>query len=326
MKEDDIRNRTAYDQYIKLADEDAKNIFDFSGFVKINCPACKSSEAVHEFEKKGFCYVSCKQCGTLFVNPRPSFHDLETFYKSSSSTSFWINEFFKPVAEKRRKKIFYPRAEYISQKLFRENKKTIGDIGAGYGIFLEELKKFWKDSTMVAIEPSQELAEICSQKGFNARCSTLEKLKGFDGTFDLLTAFELLEHLFNPEEFLKQVYRLLKPGAYFLITTLNGQGFDIEVLWEQSVSINPPHHLNFFNLKSISLLLKSIGFNIIESSTPGKLDWDLVENAYKKEGKDIGRFWKLLADKASQDTKQDFQAWIVKNNLSSHMRILAQKK
>ena len=66
---------------------------------------------------------------------------LNKFYSRSLSTSFWVNEFFKPVAETRREKIFRPRSEYVS-KLFSENWEwVIGDIGAGVGLFLEELKK-----------------------------------------------------------------------------------------------------------------------------------------------------------------------------------------
>ena len=61
------------------------------------------------------------------------------------------------------------------------------------------------------------------------------------------------------------------------MTTLNGRGFDILLLWNKSKSIAPPLHLNFFNPGSIRILLEKIGFQILEISTPGKLDWDIVE-------------------------------------------------
>jgi hypothetical protein len=98
------------------------------------------------------------------------------------------------------------------------------------------------------------------------------------------------------------------------------------LLWEKSKSIAPPHHLNFFNPTSIKFLLERIGFEIIEISTPGMLDWDIVEGMIRNEGVDIGRFWNLLAEGSSEICKKELQGWISKNNLSSHMRILVKKK
>src|SRR3989338_7273325 len=108
MKETDIRNQEALDKYLKLAIQDAETLLDFSSFVTISCPACRNNNFNTEFEKSGFKYVTCKDCGTLFANPRPPLAMLKSFYCASASTNFWINKYFKPVAEARRKKLFRP--------------------------------------------------------------------------------------------------------------------------------------------------------------------------------------------------------------------------
>ncbi|MFC1621036.1 class I SAM-dependent methyltransferase [Candidatus Omnitrophota bacterium] len=327
MKEEDIRKRDVFNKYLELAKEDVKRFFsDKPSFVSVNCPACDGSEFRFEFDKEGFKYVSCNSCSTLFVNPRPSFKDLNYFYTSSNAMHFLINDFFKPVEESRRDKIFKPRAEYIHGIFSGKAPGLIGDIGAGFGIFLEELKKTWPLAKSIAIEPSPEQADICRSKGLDVQCCALEELKGFEGQFDLLTAFELLEHLFDPSDFLNRVRSILKPGGYLLITTLNGQGFDIQLLWERSKSLNPPHHLNFLNPHSIPLLLERCGFQTVQVSTPGRLDWDIVEGMIKNENVSIGKFWDLLADKTGEDCKRGLQDWITKNNLSSHMMLLARKQ
>jgi SAM-dependent methyltransferase len=325
MKEEEIRKREVFNKYLELVGKDVRDFFDFKSFVEISCPACGSDDFIHEFEKLGFKYVSCRICSILFVNPRPPFNTLKEFYSRSPSTSFWINEFFKPVAEVRREKIFKPRAEYVSEILNGNKSCVIGDIGAGFGLFLEELRKVLPDNNYIAIEPSVEMADICRKKGLEVKNMCLEDISGMEERFDLLTSFELLEHLFDPVSFLKKTYSLLLPEGHLLLTTLNGKGFDILLLWERSKSIVPPHHLNFFNPTSIRCLLERLGFEVLEISTPGKLDWDIVDGMIKNEGIDLGRFWNVLSNEGSVECKIGLQEWISENNLSSHMKVLAKK-
>lgn len=326
MKEEEIRKREVFNKYLALVAMDVNDFFDFKSFIGVDCPACGSSESTFEFEKIRFKYCSCQVCSTLFVNPRPPFKVLDEFYSKSSSTSFWVNEFFKPVAEARREKMFKPRADYVAGFLAEGKRHVIGDIGAGFGLFLEELRKIRPGSRYVAIEPSVEMADICQNKGLDVEPVCLEDLKDVEEGFDVLTAFELLEHLYSPQVFLKKAYDLLKPGGHLFCSTLNGKGFDILLLWEKSKSIAPPHHLNFFNPTSIRTLFEKVGFEVEEVSTPGKLDWDIVEGMIANENLDMGRFWGALAKEGSDECKNELQSWISKNNLSSHMRILARKR
>jgi SAM-dependent methyltransferase len=325
MKEEEIRKRDVFNKYLELVEKDVKDFFEFNSFIETNCPACGSSDFLFEFEKLSFKYVSCKKCSTLFANPRPPFKVLNEFYSTSTSTNFWVNEFFKPVAEMRRKKVFKPRAEYISKVIDKNKLLVIGDIGAGFGLFIEELRKILPDNHYIAIEPSGEMADICIEKGLETKCICLEDINDLERDFDLLTAFELSEHLFQPVSFYRKAYSLLKPEGYLFLTTLNGKGFDIMLLREKSKSIAPPQHLNFFNPTSIKYLLERIGFEIVEISTPGMLDWDIVEGMIKNEGIKQGKFWDLLAKEGSEMCKKELQNWIAKNNYSSHMRILAKK-
>lgn len=325
LKEQDIRKKGLFDKYLGLVEKDIKHYFDFKDFIDVNCPACNGTDLRPEFKKSGFKYVSCKRCSTLFINPRPLYKDLEKFYSNSQSMNFWANDFFKPVAEARRKKIFKPRAKYMDKILPKKNDYIIGDIGAGFGLFLEELRKIRPGNHYVAIEPSMEMAGICKNKGLEVECLCLEDIKEPCIKFDLLTAFELTEHLHDPGLFFKSARKILKKDGYLFLTTLNSKGFDIAILWEKSKIITPPHHLNFFNADSIKALLERSGFKILEVSTPGKLDWDIVEGAINSDQADPGRFWKLLAEEGSERSKIELQKWISKNNFSSHMRVVAQK-
>ncbi len=324
MKEKEIRDVAVLKKYLKLVEKDVKLIFKKSDFLKIACPACGGKRFENEFQKIGFQYVTCKCCQSLFVNPRPAPEALKKFYADSQSSKFWINTFFAPFAQARRKKIFKPRAEYISNLLNRNTKLNILEAGAGFGFFLTELRRLLPGNQYFAVEPSVEMAKICREKGIDVKIEFFED-SHFNQKFDLVASFELMEHLFAPEVFLRKARDILKTKGRVFLTTLNNKGFDIQLIWEKSKSIFPPHHLNFFNPLSIRILLERTGFEVDAISTPGKLDWNIVEEAIKNGKVSFGRFWDTLAKEGTDASKNELQGWIAKNNFSSHMMVLAKK-
>jgi SAM-dependent methyltransferase len=326
MKESEIRNPKTHERYLQLVREDALSFFgDSRHLEETACPACRARRFQPEFVKFNFTYGTCQGCRTLYVNPRPKMAPLTDFYVNSPSSRYWVEEFFKPVAEARRERMFKPRARHVAELLPGLAKEKIGDIGAGYGLFLEELRCFWPEAEFFAIEPSPEMAAICRGKGLGVAEVMIEDLQGADGTFAVLTAFELLEHLHTPETMIRKAFSLLRPGGYFLATTLSGEGFDIQVLWENSRSVFPPHHLNFMNPDSLSALCRGVGFEIEAAETPGVLDWQIIEGCVQRNEVAVGRFWETVVRQGSAEAKQELQDWITKHRLSSHMRVLARK-
>jgi len=325
MKEKDIRDPAALARYLELVRQDIAVYFtDPDGFASVSCPACGGGRHAQEFVKDGFRYVSCAACSTLFANPRPTADRLKRFYLDAPSSRYWIDGFFRPVAENRRALIFRPRADYVAGRL-GVSRGCIGDIGAGFGLFLEELRKHWPDAELMAIEPSAEMAAICRSRGIGVVQAAVEDLAGLPARFDLLTAFELIEHLHEPRRLIEEAFRLLRPGGWFLATTLSARGFDIQILWEGSNSVSPPHHLNFLTPEALAGLCVAAGFTVEEVSTPGELDWDLVERAILKDGAQTDRFWRWLAQHGDAAAKRDLQQWVARHGLSSHMRILTRK-
>ena len=108
----------------------------------------------------------------------------------------------------------------------------------------------------------------------------------------------------------------------FIFTTLSSTGADILTLWNNSRSVSPPHHINFFNPKSILMFLKKHKFKILDISTPGKIDVDILDND-KLLIKD--RFWKTFLMLASKTDKVKMQNLISNINFSSHMMVICAK-
>ena len=253
MKEHEIRPADVFQEYLRLSANDAAECFPKNDRHKVNCPACNSSDLKHEFDKHGFDYVICNFCETLFLNPRPSEEAFDLFYKDSVSSRYWAEEFFPSIAEPRREKIFKPRVQKI-RSLCNDldfEPKVLMDVGAGYGIFLEEWRNAYPNTNIIGIEPSKQLAEECRRKNINIIESMVEDVDQHENYSDLLVCFEVLEHVHTPKKFLNKVNQLIKPGGYILLSTLTISGFDIQILWENSDSISPPHHINFFSIKKL---------------------------------------------------------------------------
>jgi len=71
MKEQDIRPQELLERYLQLSKEDAVQCFANEERQPIPCVACGSSKHEEQFEKSGFSYGQCRDCGTLFQTPRP---------------------------------------------------------------------------------------------------------------------------------------------------------------------------------------------------------------------------------------------------------------
>ena len=281
LKENDIRPREITDRYLELSLKDAQKM-NPAEFVEVPCPGCSSQHQSPKFLKNNFHFVICKDCGSLFCSPRPSQKMLNEFYEKGESSNYWANVFFPAVAESRREKLFRKKAHQISilfPETFRASPITICDVGAGYGIFLEELYSFFLKAKLCAIEPGQALAKKCRVKGFETLETTAEKAESWANRFDLVISSEVLEHIYQPDQFTEALYRLVKPGGTVIVTGLGYEGFDILLLQEKSKSVFPPHHINFLSLQGCKKLFERTGFKKVEVWTPGELDVDIVMNS-----------------------------------------------
>lgn len=327
MKESDIRPEALLNRYLELSAEDAERCFSGVSRHPIPCVGCGGNQSVPEFEKNGFAYASCADCGSLFQSPRPLLDAFEAFYRDSISGRYWAEEFFPVVAEARRERIFKPRAERLSKFCAEKGAavEKVIDVGAGYGILLDEWRRLHPTAQLLAIEPSGVLAKECRAKGLDVIEDIAENVTGYQEYADLVVCFEVLEHVFDPLAFVKNLVSLVRPGGYVFVSTLGVDGFDIQVLWKKSNSIFPPHHINFLSVSGFRHLFERAGLESIDVTTPGVLDVDIVRNATKKDS-EIFRNNRFLNGIISSDaTAAAFQKFLSENRLSSHTWVLGKK-
>ena len=174
-----------------------------------------------------------------------------------------------------------PRAKYLSKK-FNTKGKTLLEVGAAYGFFVEAVKRLKLFKKIIAVEPTPDLAAKLRKKNNLVVIEKAYENIIMKEKVDVVANFEVIEHLYNPKKFLKWCYDILNPNGCIFITCPNISGFETTVLGKFSGSVDH-EHLNMFNPNSLTLLLKKVGFTSIEATTPGKIDVDLVKNAIEKK-------------------------------------------
>lgn len=298
-------------------------------FVQVNCPACAGDRSRAAFEKYGFAFRRCDDCRTLYMSPRPTPEVMASYYGNSDNYRFWAEHIFPQSEANRREKIHRPMLDYLVAACERHGvpRERLVEVGPGFGTFVALATASGKFRDVLAVERTPEMAKACRERGAKVIERPVEELaEGEIGEIDVLVSFEVIEHLFNPADFLRSVARVLRPGGLLLLTCPNGEGFDTAVLGAQSGQVDS-EHVNLFNPQSLEGLLKRTGFAVLESQTPGRLDAELVRNAALEGRIDISSNYllrKVLIDEWDR-LGQAFQEFLAGNGLSGHLLILARK-
>lgn len=296
-------------------------------FVEVACPACQQTNRRHLFDKYGFKLQQCTACLTAYVSPRPDFDWLIRYYSDSKAVNDWLDMLVETEAERRRAQ-FEPRARRLREVVERLEvaTSTLVDVGAATGTFCDTVREMELFSRVVAVDTNERAAELCASKGLETIAQPLEKV-GLEARADVLTAYEVIEHVFEPIEFLRACRDVMEPGGLLVLTTPNFLGFDVMVLGEQTENIVPPDHLNYFNPRSLQTLLERGGFSLVEVETPGRLDVQIVQRMLQSGTVDLSAqpFLEHVLSGNIPELAERFQQFLADNGLSSHMWAVARK-
>jgi len=199
------------------------------------------------------------------------------------------------------------------------------EIGAGSGVFAHLVQETRVFDRVLAVEPAASLAADCRACGLEVLECPVEQLDK-NMLVNIATSFEVIEHLFSPSDFLEHIYRILAPNGLCILTTPNGLGFDVLELGEASTTVGHTH-LTLFNPDSITRMIRAKGFQVLDVTTPGKLDVSLVREGWDAGGgkAPISPFLDYMLREAPEGMAEAFQRFLCDNLLSSHMWVVARK-
>ena len=223
------------------------------------CPICGGGFDRPIFVKQGFPHGRCRDCGLIFVTPVLKDERVLKHYQSESS---WVRVLQSgPQIELDRLKYAYG-LDLAGPHLSGE---SVLDVGAGTGLFLKTARDMGLDP--VGLELHLENAAALRDEGFTVIDRPLEEADLESGTFDLISLWEVLEHIIHPARLLNEIHRALKPGGVLLILVPNADALSARILHEKSGAFGGHSHVNFFNSQTLSRLLAQTGFSVLEVET-----------------------------------------------------------
>ena len=190
--------------------------------------------------------VKCQDCGIVFGKKPPSTEELTAHY-----TNYPRYQSLSPITEKRYNELL-DRFESL-----RKNNNII-DLGCSNGLFLECAKK--RGWNVYGTEYAQESIDYCAKKNITVFKSDNLPPEFFKLQFDIVTSFEVIEHINNPNAEMGFIKKILRSGGAFYVTTPNFNSISRLLLKEKWNVIEYPEHLTYYTAKTINNLMKKYGF------------------------------------------------------------------
>lgn len=216
------------------------------------CPLCADEKKTARFVKDNIPYYACSACDFLFSKPdtNANFPDSLESYEES-----YLDYMSEGVTDRKKHEAL---KRWIERKAALAGKELL-DVGAGSGKWVQFLRQ--NDVDALGLEPAAQIYEhfLKSQSGFFCQ-TTSEFLKdNQQKKFDVVTSFDVLEHIEDPRSFLKDIHGLLKPGGYCILSLPNAGSVLPKIIGKHWHHYNK-YHMSFFTRRSLNSLCQDIGF------------------------------------------------------------------
>jgi len=202
--------------------------------------------------------VQCKTCGLVYTNPRLSGEDIVDSYVAVEDPLY--------VQERDGRVLTFERHLRPLEKIKAPPGRLL-DVGAYTGVFVEIAARHGWDAW--GLEPSHWAATEARKQGLQMSEGLLESVELPDASFDVVTLWDVIEHLTDPFAAIQRSHRLLKPQGLLVLHTM-----DIDSLFARVMGARWPWlmemHLYFFSRRTLKMMLEKAGFHVLRAVPQGR--------------------------------------------------------
>mgnify|MGYP001112183930 CR=1 FL=1 len=204
--------------------------------------------------------VQCKQCGLVYTNPRPSRHDILDTYEAVEDRLY---------VEEREGRVltFEHHLKPLEHLTGPPAGRPLLDVGCHTGVFVEIASLHGWNAW--GVEPSRWAVKRAQERELHVVQGTLRTADLPQAYFDVVTMWDVVEHLADPRGALQQLYRLLKPGGLAVVHTI-----DIDSLFARAMGARWPWlmemHIYYFSQRTLRAMLEKCGFQVLDDHIQGR--------------------------------------------------------
>lgn len=204
--------------------------------------------------------VRCRECGLIYLNPRPGRHEIGQYYPDEYAPYFraiedepsWWQRFNRRMAMKKRIRLVQKRLPQPGRAL---------DVGCATGALLVALRaQGWQTQ---GVELSAYAADYARQRhGLDVFTGELQEAQLPASAFDLVILWDVLEHVHQPRETLQETARVAKPGGTLLLVLPNPDSIEARLFGQYWAGWDTPRHLYIYPQPVIHRLLQETGWHM----------------------------------------------------------------
>lgn len=238
--------------------------------IDVPCPVCLSRQSRHVFAVRDyvlrvtddtFGVRQCSRCGVGFLSPRPKPDDIPRFYPNEF---YWVyekaDEAGVPAAELLQRRTVQIEAKLRILRHLRRGRLL--DIGAMKGEFLHVAReRGWRVSGVEFSDLIPNPFDVPMHYG------DFTKMHFASGSFDCVTMWAVLEHVYEPRDYVQEVSRVMADGGTFIGVVTNFNSLQARVLRADDY----PRHLTLFTKRSLKRLLMEAGLTPVRMWTDQRL-------------------------------------------------------
>ena len=230
------------------------------------CPICNSDKKSIYIAFNQIPIVKCEECGFMYSKRVMDNNDLEEYYKNN----FGSNRHFQGQRVNASVNLVA-----LEKLIDFQNVSRYLDIGTGYGFLLKAINDKYKIDT-TGVELSQQEAEYAiNSLKLDVRPMSLTEAQLERSSFDVVSCFEVIEHLAQPVNFVQEIAEYVKPNGMMIVMTDNFTSPIAKKLKAEFPKWIPHSHISHFSPETLIKCIESVPGLKVErqlSYTP----WELI--------------------------------------------------